>query len=260
MASRFLLCLWLFCLNIIAFGAQPLIYLNNPEMISHPGNIFRQDVINGTRIFIHLVNGTRKTQLFTVQGANEYHVGLSTDIHPADAGFNGLLSFYTHTQHQAAVRIPVLPGETISGFIDIFCTPEHCLLIINLGDGNSVGEHAIVSDAIITTHCYLLRNMTYKYTVGCSTVINGDYGVEHRYSLISFADQPARISISASLRGGDGRIIFLINGKVFKTPFLKAKSHIKLATYVLHPGKELIFCIIPIGGQNYPLALNITTI
>lgn len=238
-----------------AYCADRVLFLNSPESVTRPIRIAREELPPGTtRIFFHYVNRSGRAMAFRlhVDRASSATYGVATNSSPGAAGLAAALMLRRTPATDANMDVVVAPGKVVSGAMDVAAPATGATARCSFGDPPTeavvTGKNSVTPFAAVEHERPWMR--VGEHGPGRN---EGDYGVEHRFTVTNDTASAATYRVYASPRGGHAGIVWAIDGQWHRSGVVGAKRTVRLATITVAPGGSFTFTTVPVGGYSYPL-------
>lgn len=252
------------------------------------------------RLFFHHLNGTgaNSTLRISLEGMNtEDEGGLAwgkvagTAVSPyaATSGWQAAQAYtrgegenfqllLSAGEEQTLWSTALAPHHVATGYI-LLEVQSPALLRVRLGEGDHVldadGIHErgwVMNPQIEREIPFSLSQKTLEISFGASRSIHnastgnplrGDYGIDHLFHVVAHNpyDVPMPLHLVFIPRGGDGRLLLLVDGEEYVSPRTFSGHYYHLRRWVIHPGQRRTISLwtTPIAAMGYPAILRLST-
>ncbi len=240
------------------------VYLNNPETLRTTGILHQKTFEKDTRVryFFHYVNGTDKSQKFTVKNkekVNNFKKSVNTNTRPEIAGALSVKNFLGASPQNSKINISseVEPNETISGILE-GDFQKNDSIVYKFGSSDvKIDSFDIYQEKYnfdIPINVGYDSIVQFKLGGGIDDTVKGQYG--SNINIIVNPKETGILKMSFSPRGGAGLLVFSNRGKIFITKLMPAFKKYDVFMISVEKGKKETFTFIPCGGLNYPINLD----
>ena len=251
-------------LYIFTSNKPYFVYLNNPETLTKPGILHKQEFTSNQniRFFYHFKNGTKENKTFSVktskdvknlkQGSAKYHS-------PEKAGTVAAKNFMTNLPltQRISLSTNLEPNQTISGIFEGEFQ-KNDTIVYKFGDSDNILEsYSFIQNKYIHDYSYSIDYNTpakYRLGDGVPNTIDGQYGND---IILKITPKNSGIlKLSFSPRGGHGLILCENNGKIYLSNMQPARQKVVAFVMYVEKNKQESFKFMPLGGINYPIELE----
>jgi hypothetical protein len=240
------------------------VYLNNPETVTSTGILHKKtfDKNSHVRYFFHYVNGTDKSQKFSIKNkeiVSNFKKSINTNDRPEIAGALSVKNFLNSNTQNCRINISsnVNPDETISGILEGDFQKGDSITY-KLGndnlDLNSFDIYQSEYNFDIPINIGFDSFVQFKLGGGVENTVKGQYG--SNINIIVNPKENGILKMSFSPRGGAGLLVFSNRGKIFITKLMPAFKKYDAFMINVEKGKKETFTFIPCGGLNYPINID----
>lgn len=240
------------------------VYLNNPETLTSTGILHKKtfDKNSHVRYFFHYVNGTDKSQKFTIKNkevVNNFKKSINTDERPEFAGAKSVKNFLNADTQNCKINISsnVNPDETISGILEGDFQKGDCITYKFGNDNLNLDSFDIYQEKYnfdIPINIGYDSVVQFRLGGGIDNTVKGQYG--SNVNIVVNPKETGILKMSFSPRGGAGLLVFSNRGKIFITKLMPAFKKYDVFMISVEKGKKETFTFIPCGGLNYPINLD----
>lgn len=170
------------------------------------------------------------------------------------------------------------PGHVATGYV-LVETDGPALLRVRLGDGDRLlppdGVHmrgTVADPQMEQTIAFSMSQRVLDVPFGASgafrdresgSPLRGDYGVDYRLTLTAHNpfDVPMPLYLLFIPRGGDGRLLAVVDGQVHTTPRTFSGHYYQVRRWVIQPQRTRTISIwtTPVAAMGYPAVLRFST-
>src|SRR5690606_9618178 len=170
------------------------------------------------------------------------------------------------------------PGHVATAYI-LLETDGPALLRVRLGEGDRLlppdGVHVrgtVADPQMEETIAFPLSQRVLDVPFGASRAfhdretgspLRGDYGIDYRLTLTVHNpfDVPMPLYLLFIPRGGDGRLLAVVDGQLYTTPRTFSGHYYQIRRWVIHPQRTRTISIwtTPIAAMGYPAVLRFST-
>jgi len=240
------------------------VYLNNPETLTSTGILHKKSFEKNAhvRYFFHYVNGTNKSQKFTIKNkevVNNFKKSINTDERPEFAGAKSVKNFLSADTQNSIINISsnVNPDETISGILEGDFQKGDSIVYKFGNDNLNLKSFDIYQEKYnfdIPINIGYDSVVQFRLGGGIDDTVKGQYG--SNVNIVVNPKETGILKVSFSPRGGAGLLVFSNRGKIFITKLMPAFKKYDVFMISVEKGKKETFTFIPCGGLNYPINLD----
>lgn len=240
------------------------VYLNNPETVTSTGILHKKTFEKNShvRYFFHYVNGTDKSQKFSVKNKEtvlNFKKSVNTDERPEFAGALSVKNFLNAKPQNSKINISseVSPNETISGILEGNFQKGDCVVYKLGNEDTALSSFDIYQDDYnfdIPINIGFDSSVQFKLGGGIENAVKGQYG--SNINIVVNPKETGILKMTFSPRGGAGLLVFSNRGKIFITKLMPAFKKYNAFMISVEKGKKETFTFIPCGGLNYPINLD----